>query len=240
MLKLIKTSVLSFVAICCISCTKDVLIKLPGTDQTPKATPTIVILGSSTAQGIGANPIDSAWAYRIQETVNKNGIKANFINLALGGYTTYQVMPTGFCVVNRPVPDTARNITKALSCNPALVMISLPTNDIEAGYSYNEILSNYAELTHLLDSAKVKYIIFSTQPRDFTSVNQRMELDTLNNKIIGVYSNHVNNFLDQLSIATYVINPLYSAGDGIHLNNAGHLIIANATLQHAIFKSVVE
>ena len=101
-------------------------------------------------------------------------------------------------------------------------------------------MSNYQKLTAILDSAKVQYIIFSTQPRDFSTVSERMRLDTLNNEVIAAYANHVNNFLDQLSTPTFEIDSIYSSGDGIHLNDAGHRVIANATLKQSIFINVVQ
>lgn len=159
-MKLYKICLLLFIGFCFVSCKKDLQNVPIGGQPQIKNTPTIVILGSSTAAGVGANPIDSAWADIVQATVNQKGTKANFINLAFGGYTSYNMMPDGFCVANRPGPDTARNISKALSYKPALVMISLPSNDIAVNYSDQEILGNYAKLTHLLDSAKVQYIIF--------------------------------------------------------------------------------
>ncbi|GAC1301439.1 MAG: hypothetical protein NVSMB24_04260 [Mucilaginibacter sp.] len=196
-------------------------------------------MGSSTAAGNGATPPDSAWVNRVQATVNKNGTKANFINLAVPGYTTYQAMPTGYSAIYKPAPDTARNVNKALMIKPALVILNFPSNDVAEGYTDAEILNNYAVITHKLDSAKIQYIIFSTQPRDFPDPNQRMRLKTVNDKVIAVYTFHVNDFLDQLSTSTYSINPLYSEGDGIHINNAGHAIIGRTTLKHAIFLSVV-
>jgi lysophospholipase L1-like esterase len=197
-------------------------------------------MGSSSAAGDGAKPIDSAWAYRLQSTVNQTSTKANFINLAYGGYTTYQAQATGSVTASRPAPDTSRNITKALSLHPTLVLLSYPSNDIAWDFTDNEILSNYAKLVHLLDSAKVQYIIFSTQPRNFPDSTQRLRLKTINDKIISVYGYHVNNFLDQLSTPTYTIKPQYDAGDGIHINNAGHAVILNATLQQSIFMNVVK
>jgi acyl-CoA thioesterase-1 len=239
-MKQLKLLLLLFSAVCLAACKK-----LPLADQaavitqaTPAPTPTVVILGSSTAEGIGANPIDSSWAYRVQATVNQNGVKANFVNLAFGGYTTYQAMPTGYSVSGRPAPDTARNITKALSYHPALVIIDFPSNDIAANYTGQEIVNNYNRMTHMLDSAKVQYIIFSTQPRDFSDPNQRMRLKTLNDTVKSLYTYHVNDFLDQLSTATYSIKPEYEAGDGVHVNNAGHLVIFNATMKQSIFISV--
>ncbi len=238
-MKKLKIYFLLLVTVCGASCKKDLIGTPQDNTAKSKSIPTIVILGSSTAAGTGADPIDSAWANRVAASVNKTTVKANFINLAFGGYTTYDVMPSGWKVANRPTPDTTRNLSKALSYKPALVILSLPSNDIAMNYSDDEILSNYAVITHKLDSAKVQYIIFSTQPRDFADLNQRMRLKTINDKIIAVYSYRVNDFLTTLSTSTYSIKPQYSAGDGIHLNDAGHAIIANATLKDAVFLAVV-
>ena len=240
-MKILNFCILVSIGFWLTSCKKDIQ-QTPGPGvQKSKSTPVIVILGSSTAAGVGAAPIDSAWVNVVQSTVNANGTKAIFYNLAVEDYTTYNIMPNGFSVpAYRPAPDTANNITKALSYKPALVMISLPTNDIADGYSYTEIMSNYQKITYMLDSAKVQYIIFSTQPRDFSTVSERMRLDTLNNEVISAYQNHVNNFLGQLSTSTFEIDPIYSAGDGIHLNDAGHRVIANATLKQSLFISVVQ
>jgi acyl-CoA thioesterase-1 len=229
----LKNYLLILVTVCCFGCKKNTL------NNDSKSIPSIIILGSSTAAGTGATPPDSAWANRVQASVNKHGLKATFINLAVSGYTTYQAMPTGYSLTNKPAPDADRNVTKAITYKPALVILNFPSNDIAEGYTDDEILSNYAAITHKLDSAKIQYIIFSTQPRDFPDPNQRMRLKTINDKVIAIYTFHVNDFLNQLSTSTYSINPLYSEGDGIHLNNAGHAIIANATLKHPIFMSVV-
>jgi acyl-CoA thioesterase-1 len=206
----------------------------------PQGTPIIVILGSSSAEGTGANPPDSAWAKRLDVAVNKNGVKAKFVNLAFGGYSTYEELPTGTPnIAGKPIPDTGKNITKALSFKPGLVIISLPTNDIAFNYTDDEIVTNYAKITQALDAAKVNYIIFSTQPRDFSDVNERLRLKTLNDKIKAIYTYHVNDFLDKLSTPTYSIKPTYEAGDGIHVNNAGHLVIFDATMNHPIFISSI-
>jgi len=236
MKKLSHHTLLLLLIICCFGCNK--YYSPPGVVS--RATPVVVILGSSTAAGTGANPIDSAWAYRLASTYKDNTHKATFINLAVDGNTLYQAMPSGNYVAGRPVPDTTANINRALQYHPNLVMLSFPSNDIAANYSDNEILNNYAKLASMLDSAKVEYIIFSTQPRDFSDPAQRMRLKTLNDEIKAIYTYHVNDFLDQLSTSTYSINPLYSAGDGIHINNAGHAIIYNATIKHPIFIKVVE
>src|ERR1700744_3871142 len=127
-MKILKLTAFVAAIVCCVSCQKTPKNVAP--QPQPVVIPKIVILGSSSAAGEGANPLDSAWAYRLQLTINQNGTKAPFTNLAYAGYVTYQAMPTGYTVAGRPAPDTARNITKALSLHPTLVMISFPTNDI--------------------------------------------------------------------------------------------------------------
>ena len=233
-MKIVRSALFVAAIVCCASCQKT------PTNNTPQPViiPKIVILGSSSAAGDGAKPIDSAWAFRLQSIINQNGTKATFTNLAYPGYVTFQAMPTGYNYASRPAPDTARNITKALSLHPSLVLISFPTNDIADNYTDDEIMNNFAIMTHQLDSAKVQYILFGTQPRNFPDSTQRMRLKTLDDKIIATYTIHVNDFLGALSTSTYEINPIYSAGDGIHLNNSGHCLIMVKTMQHPIFIQV--
>lgn len=236
-MKFLKLPLLLPAIVCLAACSKS--SNGPAPTPTPKITPTVVILGSSSAAGDGAKPLDSAWAYRIQGVVNGNGTKANFINLAVVGYTTYQALPTGYHTANRPAPDSNFNITKALSLKPNLVILSFPSNDIADNFTGTETMKNYASITHLLDSAKVQYIIFGNQPRNFSNYSQRLREKTLNDTIRNVYTAHVNDFFSALSTNTYLINPIYSAGDGIHLNNSGQALIMNATLKQPIFMEVV-
>ena len=236
-MKLFRISLL-FAAISFASCDKLQNVVNPPSPP-KKVTPNVVILGSSTAAGEGVNPIDSSWVNRVIATVSHAGIKANFTNLAVPGYTTYQAMPNGFSAASRPAPDTAHNISKALSLKPTLVLISYPTNDIAADYTDDEILSNYATMTHMLDSANVQYIVYSTQPRNFPTAAQRLRLKTFNDKAKAVYTLHYNDFLDKLSNPDYSIKTIYSAGDGIHLNNAGQAIIYNATMTQPVFDASI-
>ena len=234
-MKKLRSSLLLLAGICLASCSKSPNNK--SNNATPKTTPVIVIMGSSSAAGGGATPPDSGWAYRLQTLT---GSKANFTNLAYGGYTTYEALPTGTHSAARPAPDTTRNITKALSLKPALVILNYPNNDVAEDYSDDETLANYATLVHLLDSARVQYIIFGTQPRDFDDANKRMRLKTQNDKIKSIYTYHVNDYLAPLSTPTYSIKPQYEAGDGVHVNNAGHVVILNATLKQSIFMNLVK
>lgn len=56
----------------------------------------IVVLGSSTAAGTGTTNPDSAWVNRFRNYFVAQDSSFRVINLAVGGYTTYHIMPTGF------------------------------------------------------------------------------------------------------------------------------------------------
>lgn len=155
----------------------------PGQTNPESATIVIVIIGSSTAAGVGATPSDSAWVNRVRLATLNNKRSLYYINLAVAGYTTYQGMPNGYIKKDRPATDTAKNITKALSYHPSLVMITYPTNDVANDYTDDEIMDNYKEMVRLLDSAKVNYILFGTQPRDFGETPRRERLKTLNDRM---------------------------------------------------------
>jgi acyl-CoA thioesterase-1 len=199
----------------------------------------IIVLGSSTAAGMGASIRDSAWVNRLQAKLIGDHKKVKVINLACGAYTTYQILPSNSVIIaQKPVPDTARNITKALSFKPSLVLINMPSNDIATGYSDDEILDNYKSITAILDIEHIPYILTGTQPRNFLSEQQRLRLKTLNSKLQLLYNNSLNDYLEDLSTTTWGIRDEYSAGDGIHLNNKGHYIIYQSFANHQIFKKV--
>lgn len=214
----------------------------PGTTDPDNTTgsATIVIIGSSTAAGIGATPSDSAWVNRLRLATLDNKKSLYYINLAVSGYTTYEGMPSGYAVNGRRAVDTAKNITKALSYHPSLVMITYPTNDVAEGYTDEEVMRNYAEMVRLLDSAKINYLMFGTQPRNFEDAALRTRLKSLNDKIKTTYSAHYNNVYDSLATSDFYIRPEFSYTDGIHLNNKGHYFILTSVLANTIFKSIIK
>ena len=51
----------------------------------------IVYLGGSSTAGTGAELADeSTWPYKVNEILNKKNIKVDYINGALGGYTSFE------------------------------------------------------------------------------------------------------------------------------------------------------
>jgi acyl-CoA thioesterase-1 len=200
----------------------------------------IVIIGASTAAGRGATPIDSSWVNRLIRKTATNPTPIKYTNLAKGGLTSYAGMPTGFIAPSgRPAPDKEANITKALSLHPDLVMITFPSNDIANGYSGDEVVNNYKVISHLLDSAKIPFIMFGTQPRDLGDYARRLALKQLSTRIASIYTTKSNDYFDKLSKSDYTIKSELAAGDGIHVNNKGHFIILQTVLNHPVFQAVI-
>src|ERR1700743_3048685 len=76
----------------------------------------IAVIGSSTAQGVGASPIDSSFVNLTKAYFKGLGLIDTIYNIALGGQTTYAGMPSDFTPPeDRPAPDPTRNVTMALS-----------------------------------------------------------------------------------------------------------------------------
>lgn len=223
-------------------------IKEPGTTPTTPINPapakadsaTIVIIGSSTAAGMGANPTDSSWVNRLKLSTKENKRVLTYFNLGIVGLTTYQGIPKSFTKPGRPATDTLHNITAALSFRPALVIMSYPTNDVAYDYTDDEIMDNFNEMIRLLDSAKVKYIIFGTQPRNFPDVAYRTRLKNLNVKMQAAFGEHFSNVYDTLAAEDGTIRAAVAYSDGVHVNNTGHNILYHKIADHAIFQGVIQ
>jgi len=200
----------------------------------------IVVLGSSTAGGDGASSFDSSWIGRLSRHYKDLGLIDTIYDRAIGGRTTLDCMPTDPNHLGEgqyPYPDTGRNITKALSYRPLplLVIISLPNNDIDKGEPLSEYLANLRTLYNILLVNNVRCIITSTQPRTDFNTPKRLLVKEGNDSILAEFPHNSLEFWDTLTDHTSVpdslgLKSMFNAGDGIHLNNAGHLLLYNITI----------
>lgn len=202
----------------------------------------IVVIGSSTAAGYGASVRDSCWVAKLRSKLIADNKRFKVINLGVGGFTTYKLMPNGYVseVAKRPEVDTTKNVTAALKYRPALIIINLPSNDIAGNFRDEEILKNYRIIARTIASSRVDYVITGSQPRNFPTVEQRKRLKILHDKMITEYPGHLIDYLNKISTPTYGIQRYYSAGDGIHLNNNGHRVIYQSIFNSSVFKSITD
>ena len=188
----------------------------------------IVVIGSSTAAGSGARPIDSSWVNRLRVSLNRDnsdGRDTIVTNLAVGGYTSYELMPTGFSApAGRPGPDTAHNITAALQQAPDVIIINLPSNDIGKNFSKDEFMNNMRLQSGMAVDRGIRCFISTTQPRNFRDNNQRRQQRELVDSLYASFGPYIINFWDDLvsSDTLYRMRDDLNSGDDIHLNNKGH------------------
>lgn len=183
----------------------------------------IVVLGSSTAAGTGASPIDSSWVNKFRKNLFLLDSTYRVINLAVGGYTTYDVMPTGFIPpIGRPTPKQYNNISYGLSFSPKMFLVNLPSNDAANFYTITEQTRNYDTLISVASRNGVDMYISSPQPRNFTNATQTSLLIGMVDTCFTRYSKFAVDFWNGLAQSNGYIKPEYNSGDGVHLNNAGH------------------
>ena len=201
--------------------------------------PTIVILGSATAEGVGASTKSKSWVELMKTKLKKDNKTVNIINLGKRTYTSYHIMPNGNKAANRPDAKKDRNINKALEKKPFLVIIQLTTNDINNGYSDEETLRNYETLRRMLVKENINYLFAGPQPRNFSTKSQRNRLLAFNDKLIKWDPDHVVDVLKKLSQQDYKIKKAYAYTDGRNINDKGHEVVNGYMFNAPLFKHLL-
>ena len=195
-------------------------------DRAAAADNTVVLIGSSIAAGVGASVPDSAWASRYSRHLGALNPGWKLVSLAVGGYTTFQVLPNGTVnPVGRPTVDTAHNITKALSLKPTRLLISLTGNDISNGYPAAEYEANFDSLRAIATRAGVEVWFTTPTPRTANDAPKRALAKSLRDRMLSRYFPRVIDFYDGLATADGAILADLDSKDGIHPNDKGHAIL---------------
>ncbi len=196
----------------------------------------IVVLGSSTAEGAGASPSDSAWVNRYRKAIFQKDTRYAVTNLARGGYTTYHILPTG-----SPIPpnvsisiDPQRNITRALSLQPYAVIINMPSNDAANFFPLADQLANMALIKTTTNAANAEMWVTTSQPRNFGNPAQILLLTQLRDSILSIYGDKAIDFWTGIAAPNGFIQSAFDSGDGIHLNNTGHRLLFERVLAKGI------
>ena len=200
---------------------------------------TLAVLGSSTAAGTGPSTPDSAWVNRYRNYLFGFNTTIKVVNLAVGGYTTYDIMPTGFVPPpNRPTPKSANNITRAVTYNPEAIIINLPSNDANMGYSISEQLLNYDSILAVASENNIPVWVSTTQPRNFSATQVQVQIQ-MRDSTFARFSEKAIDFWTDIADSSGWINPEYNSGDGIHLNDRAHAILFSRVLDKAIINPIV-
>ncbi len=194
----------------------------------------IVVLGSSTAEGVGPSVPDSAWVNRYRAYMESLNPANEVINLAKSGYTTYHLMPSSYTPpTGKPLPDTARNVTKAISFQPDGIVINMPSNDAYRYYGASEQLGNFQTVYDSAVAHGIPVWICTPQPRNFDPVRIQIQLD-LRDSINATFGMFAIDFWTGIALASNGrIDPIYNK-DNIHLNDAGHNVLFQRVLGEMI------
>jgi lysophospholipase L1-like esterase len=200
---------------------------------------TLVVLGSSTAVGVGTSTSDSAWVSRYRNYLFEKNTTIKVINLAVGGYTTYDIMPTGFIPpANRPAPKPGNNISKAVEYNPEAIIINLPSNDVNLGFTISEQLSNYDTVLAFAKLHNIPVWVSTTQPRNFSTAQIQKQIE-MRDSTFARFGDKAIDFWTDIADSVGRINSEFNSGDGIHLNDKGHAILFSRVRDAKIFDPMI-
>ena len=188
----------------------------------------IAIVGSSTAFGTGASPIDSSWVNLTQFYLRELKEIDTIYNSAVGGTFTGQGAGAE--------PDTG--IAWVMNTyNPDVVIASYASNDAAADVPVDSTMQHLRTIYNMVTSAGKICYITTPHPRDFfTHYQDSLQLDVRDSTFaeFGAFSLDFWHCLvasDSVSIA-----PQYNFDD-VHVNNAGHQqlfqVVKNANILSA-------
>ncbi len=188
----------------------------------------IVGVGSSTLFGTGATTPNKV-GEQIQTWLGTQSGK--FINISLSGQSTLNCLEEGSTASVNP----HRNITSAVSIRPTAILIGLPSNDIGVGLTALQFKNNILTMYNYCLNNGVPCFVISPQPRHSYTLSQQQSLSDANilirNEIPSkFYIDVFDTLRDTGTSSPAVISATYNSGDNIHLNNAGHTVLANAII----------
>lgn len=183
-----------------------------------------VVMGSSSAFGAGASSYADSWAGQLKDVAAQFG--AEVINIARGGYTSYQALSSRCRVSSdRPQPDAAHNVDLAIELGADLVILSFPSNDAASNYSAEETAFNLLAIRAALTAEQIPLLVLGAQPRNMVTSKQQLLL-ALDNLLKPRFSPCLVELYPLLVDNAGNLAAQYNSGDGVHLNNAGHNLIS--------------
>jgi lysophospholipase L1-like esterase len=185
----------------------------------------IVVIGSSTAAGFGLADPATSWVGRYTAYLTADLPGSKVTNLAVSGYSSYQVQPTGTINPNgRPTVDPAHNVTAALALHPDAIIVNLPSNDAAMGVSVDDSMTNLKTVATKAHDANVSIWVTTSQPRQLTPQGIAL-LIGLRDRTKQEFGDHALDFFTPLAAPDGTPLAMYNQGDGVHPNAEGHRLL---------------
>ena len=181
------------------------------------------VLGSSTAAGVGATP-GKGWVALLSASAASRGAQVR--NFSRSGSVTYHALPAAAARPGaRPATDPAQDIDGVMLGRPTLVILAFPSNDAVAGYPATETVANLLAIRQRALDGGAAVWVQSSQPRDTATVTQRAAMRDSDAALAQSLGKCFVNVQSLLADSQGDIAAAYAAGDGVHLNDAGHALI---------------
>lgn len=189
---------------------------------------TIAVLGSSTAAGGGAGHRDSAWVARVRAHYARTDGRVAVVNLAQSGYTTFKVLPTGTPTPpGMPTVDSLHNVTAALRLRPDAILVNLPSNDRAYGIRIGQQIANFRAIVAAAAAEGVPVWLTTAQPRNIADAVKRRDQRLLGDSLRAVFgADRVVEAYAGFDAPGDSLRRDLDSGDGVHLNAAGHRLLA--------------
>ncbi|HCQ16156.1 MAG: hypothetical protein CMI36_12955 [Owenweeksia sp.] len=190
----------------------------------------IVVLGSSTAAGTGPSSRDSAWVWRYRRYITQMDTRFQVINLAVGGFQTKNIIPTG---------NPNNNITKAMTYVPDAIIVNLPSNDASANVPVSTQIANYNQVISIAAAGGTSLWVATPQPRNLSNPAQiQIQLDMVDSTY-AIFGNFAIDFWTGFNKPDGTMDGKYDSGDGIHMNDAAHKILFERVIGKNIYNYVL-
>ncbi|MEL6675264.1 MAG: GDSL-type esterase/lipase family protein [Bacteroidota bacterium] len=195
----------------------------------------IVVLGSSTAAGTGPSSPDSTWVNRYRAYLQQVNPQNQVTNLAVGGTTTYHIMPDWFSPpAGRPSPTPTKNVSEAISLGADAIIVNMPSNDAANNFGVGEQLFNFQTIVAVADSVGIPVWVCTTQPRNGFSTSQKAIQTAVRDSVFAIFGMKALDFWKGFADNSNQLLTAYDSGDGVHMNDAAHKILFERVQQAAL------
>jgi lysophospholipase L1-like esterase len=206
----------------------------PGSAEIPNGLPDfhITVIGSSTANGIGASTGDFAWVTLLDEALSRKVTTSySMSNLAVGGYKAAELLPGS---------GARGSVDDAIAERPDLIVVALAgSNDIEPGFTTEMFMSQMAAIREAARAAGIPTFFMSTLPKSL-SVGEREILGEWSGLMAAefaecwipgttkAYAPCYIDVFDALADPSLGLATQFDSGDGQHPNDLGHELLFEA------------
>lgn len=194
----------------------------------------VVVIGSSTAAGTGPTNSANAWVNRYRAYLQNINSNNQVTNLAIGGTTTYHIMPDWFVAApGRPPVILSNNVSQAITLGADAIIVNMPSNDAANGFGVNEQMFNFQTISNTADSAGIPVWVCTTQPKNFSAAQKAIQI-AVRDSVISYFGPKAIDFWTGFADSTNGLATFYDSGDGTHMNDTAHGVLNNRVIAEGI------